>query len=107
MMSMRAVIAAALLALRRAAITPVSRKHDGIGDETSFCRPRTWTIDVPTGYAQFPREIIRPPRLLAARTYSDIRRWSVMPRGGHFAALEQPEALANEVREFFRPLRCR
>jgi pimeloyl-ACP methyl ester carboxylesterase len=30
-----------------------------------------------------------------------------MPRGGHFAALEQPEALANEVREFFRPLRCR
>jgi pimeloyl-ACP methyl ester carboxylesterase len=32
---------------------------------------------------------------------------SVMPRGGHFAALEQPEALANEVREFFRPLRRR
>ena len=67
--------------------------------------PEGQTIDVPTGYAQFPREIIRPPRTLAARTYSDIRRWSVMPRGGHFAALEQPEALANEVREFFRPLR--
>jgi len=67
--------------------------------------PEGQTIDVPTGYAQFPREIIRPPRSLAARTYSDIRRWSVMPRGGHFAALEQPEALANEVREFFRPLR--
>jgi microsomal epoxide hydrolase len=66
--------------------------------------PEGQTIDVPTGYAQFPREIIRPPRSLAARTYSDIRRWSVMPRGGHFAALEQPEALANEVREFFRPL---
>jgi len=42
---------------------------------------------------------------LAARTYTDIRRWSAMPRGGHFAALEQPEALAREVREFFRPLR--
>jgi pimeloyl-ACP methyl ester carboxylesterase len=67
--------------------------------------PEGQTIDVPTGYAQFPREIIRPPRSLAARTYSDIRRWSVMPRGGHFAALEQPEALAKEVREFFRPLR--
>ena len=67
--------------------------------------PEGQTIDVPTGYAQFPREIIRPPRSLAARTYTDIRRWSVMPRGGHFAALEQPEALANEVREFFRPLR--
>ena len=61
--------------------------------------PAGRTIDVPTGYAQFPREIIRPPRSLAARTYGDIRRWSVMPRGGHFAALEQPEALANEVRD--------
>ena len=49
---------------------------------------------------------IRPPLSLAARTYTDIRRWSVMPHGGHFAALEQPEALANEVREFFRPLRA-
>jgi pimeloyl-ACP methyl ester carboxylesterase len=37
--------------------------------------------------------------------YSDIRRWSKMPKGGHFAALEQPELLAREVREFFRPLR--
>jgi pimeloyl-ACP methyl ester carboxylesterase len=42
---------------------------------------------------------------LAARTYTDIRRWTVMSRGGHFAAMEQPEALANEVREFFKPLR--
>jgi microsomal epoxide hydrolase len=57
------------------------------------------------GYAAFPAEILRPPRSLAERSYSDIRRWSVMPRGGHFAALEQPEALAEEVREFFRPLR--
>jgi len=63
------------------------------------------TIDVPTGYAQFPKEILRPPRSLAARAYTDIRRWTVMPRGGHFAALEQPEALATEIREFFRPLR--
>jgi microsomal epoxide hydrolase len=74
-------------------------------------RHRPWpipdgrTIDVPTGYAQFPAEILRPPRSLAERTYTDIRRWTAMPRGGHFAALEQPEALANEVREFFRPLR--
>jgi len=67
--------------------------------------PEGRTIDVPTGYAHFPAEILRPPRSLAERTYTDIRRWSVMPRGGHFAALEQPEALANEVREFFRPLR--
>jgi microsomal epoxide hydrolase len=64
------------------------------------------TIDVPTGYAAFPREILRPPRSLAARSFTDLRRWSTMPKGGHFAALEQPAALAEEVRAFFRPLRA-
>ena len=68
--------------------------------------PKGESVGVPTGYAEFPREILRPPRTLAARSFSDIRRWSVMPRGGHFAALEQPEALAQEIREFFRPLRA-
>jgi pimeloyl-ACP methyl ester carboxylesterase len=67
--------------------------------------PEGTTVDVPTGYCEFPREILRPPRSLAERTYTDLRRWSVMPRGGHFAALEQPDALADEVRAFFRPLR--
>ncbi|HEX2567438.1 MAG TPA: epoxide hydrolase [Burkholderiales bacterium] len=59
------------------------------------------SVKVPTGYAQFPKEILTPPRALAAKTYTDIRRWSVMPKGGHFAALEQPEALAREVKAFF------
>ncbi len=63
-------------------------------------------IKVPTGYCEFPREILRPPRSVAERTFADIRRWSVMPRGGHFAAMEQPDALAQELREFFRPLRA-
>jgi microsomal epoxide hydrolase len=63
------------------------------------------SVTVPTGYCQFPREILRPPRSLAERTFADIRRWSVMPRGGHFAAMEQPDALAHEIREFFRDLR--
>jgi microsomal epoxide hydrolase len=67
--------------------------------------PEGQTVQVPTGYAEFPKEILHPPRSLAAKTYTDIRRWSVMPRGGHFAALEQPEALAREVVEFFRALR--
>jgi pimeloyl-ACP methyl ester carboxylesterase len=62
-------------------------------------------IGVPTGYAEFRREILLPPRSLAERVYSDIRRWTKMERGGHFAALEQPAALAGEIREFFRPLR--
>ena len=67
--------------------------------------PEGGKISVPTGYTEFPHEILRPPRSLAEKTYKDIRRWTVMPRGGHFAAMEQPEALANEIREFFRPLR--
>ncbi|TCZ65415.1 epoxide hydrolase family protein [Roseicella aquatilis] len=67
--------------------------------------PEGTTVDVPTGYCEFPREILRPPRSLAARTYTDIRRWTVMQRGGHFAALEQPAALAAEVQAFFRALR--
>jgi microsomal epoxide hydrolase len=67
--------------------------------------PQGKTIDVPMGYAEFPKEILTPPRSLAEKTYTNIRRWSVMPKGGHFAALEQPEALAREVTEFFLPLR--
>ncbi len=63
------------------------------------------TVDVPMGYVQFPREILRPPRSVAERLYTDIRRWTVAERGGHFAAMEQPELLAREIRAFFRPLR--
>ena len=68
--------------------------------------PDNGPITVPTGYAAFPTEIVRPPRSLAERTYRDIRRWTVMERGGHFAAMEQPEALAHEILEFLRPLRA-
>ena len=67
--------------------------------------PAGKTVDVPTGYAAFPREIRRPPRSIAEKDYTDIRHWSVMAKGGHFAALEQPAALAADIAEFFRPLR--
>ena len=67
--------------------------------------PQDARIGAPTGYAQFPKEILRPPRSVAERTYANIQRWTEMKKGGHFAALEQPEALAREIREFFRPLR--
>jgi microsomal epoxide hydrolase len=60
-------------------------------------------IEVPTGYCQFPKEILRPPRDAAERVFN-IRRWSVMERGGHFAALEQPQVLVSEIRAFFRDL---
>ncbi len=67
--------------------------------------PAGETVKVPTGYSEFPREILRPPRSIAERTFTNIQRWSVMQRGGHFAAMEQPEALADEICALFRPLR--
>ena len=76
-----------------------------------FRRHRPWMIPdgaavtAPTGYAEFPREILKPPRSVAEKMFVDIRRWTRMTHGGHFAAMEQPEALAHEIRAFFRPLR--
>jgi pimeloyl-ACP methyl ester carboxylesterase len=67
--------------------------------------PEGASVSVPTGYSEFPREILRPPRSIAERTFTQIYRWSVMERGGHFAAMEQPDALAAEIRASFRPLR--
>jgi pimeloyl-ACP methyl ester carboxylesterase len=61
-------------------------------------------VEVPTGVAVFPAEIPVPPRSLAQRLYN-IQRWTEMPAGGHFAALEQPQALVEDIRAFFRPLR--
>ncbi|MEQ8396676.1 epoxide hydrolase family protein [Thalassobaculum sp.] len=55
-------------------------------------------ITVPMGYLQSPREILRPPRSAAARVYTDIRRWETLEKGGHFAALENPDTLAAELR---------
>jgi pimeloyl-ACP methyl ester carboxylesterase len=61
-------------------------------------------IDVPAGHARFPAEIMHPTRAWAEKVY-DIRRWTAMPAGGHFAAAEEPEALAADIAEFFRELR--
>jgi pimeloyl-ACP methyl ester carboxylesterase len=61
-------------------------------------------INLPTGIAMFPREVMRVPRRAAERKY-DLRRWSELTRGGHFAAMEQPELLVEEIRSFFRPFR--
>ena len=61
-------------------------------------------IEVPAGVAIFPKDIGVPPREWAERTLR-VQRWTEMPRGGHFAALEEPELLAEDMRAFFRPFR--
>lgn len=57
-------------------------------------------VQVPTGIARFPKEIFRPPRSWCEAAYT-ITHWTDMPRGGHFAAFEQPELFVDDVRAFF------
>jgi pimeloyl-ACP methyl ester carboxylesterase len=61
-------------------------------------------VTVPCAVARFPREEPMPPRSWVERGY-DVQRWTEPPRGGHFAAMEQPELLARDIRDFFRPVR--
>jgi microsomal epoxide hydrolase len=64
----------------------------------------TSPVPVPMGYARFPGDGFMPPRAWVERLY-DVQRWTVMPEGGHFPALEVPDLLVEDVRAFFRPLR--
>lgn len=59
---------------------------------------------VPAAFAMFPKDLSHPPREWAERFFN-VQRWTQFDHGGHFAAMEQPEALAQDIREFFRPLR--
>ncbi len=61
-------------------------------------------ITVPVGIARFPLEAPFPPREWIERVYN-ITHWTDMPRGGHFAAMEEPALLAADLRTFFRSLR--
>ena len=61
-------------------------------------------INVPTGAAIFPAEIFITPKAWAEASY-DLRHWTVMSEGGHFAALEKPQLYLEDLRKFFRLLR--
>ena len=62
-------------------------------------------VEVPSGFAIFPGDLVRPPREWLERTANVVRAtWP--PRGGHFAPFEQPELYVQELREFFRPFRA-
>lgn len=61
--------------------------------------PGPVAVRVPTALAVFPADLVQPPQSWAARGY-DVVRYTRMPRGGHFAALEQPDLLAADIRAF-------
>jgi pimeloyl-ACP methyl ester carboxylesterase len=61
-------------------------------------------VELPTGVAAFPKEIVRAPRGWCEAGYN-ITRWTTLPRGGHFAAFEQPELYVDDVSAFFDTVR--
>ena len=61
-------------------------------------------VEAPTACAVFPGDVIHMPRRWA-EGYYNLKRWTVMPVGGHFAPMEEPELLVEDVRTFFRTLR--
>ncbi|MGU7841893.1 epoxide hydrolase family protein [Burkholderia sp. AW33-5] len=61
-------------------------------------------VAAPVAFARFPKEISRPPRSWVERVF-DVVQWTDMPSGGHFAAMEEPELLADDIRRFFRRFR--
>jgi microsomal epoxide hydrolase len=72
---------------------------------TAATSPWTGRVDVPTGHAVYPRELLQTPRVWAEQRYN-IVHWSEQPRGGHFAAFEQPKLFVDDIRAFGRVLRA-
>jgi len=73
-------------------------RHGGMWQETPEF------VAAPTGVARYPKEVLRFPRSWVERQYN-VTHWAVQPRGGHFAAMEQPELFALDLRNFFRTVR--
>jgi len=73
-------------------------------NRSGVLRERLPFIEVPTGVARYPKEILRWPRSWVEEQYN-VTRWVTMPRGGHFAAMEQPELFVDDLRQFFGTVR--
>ena len=71
----------------------------------SFGRARPTEVRVPVGVTVYPKEIVTPVRKWMEADYPNICYWSEQPRGGHFAAFEQPELFVDDVRKCFRQFR--
>jgi microsomal epoxide hydrolase len=76
--------------------------YRGAAEERASGRFEGLKVAVPTAIALFPKEFLPPPPRRTVERYYDVRRWTRMASGGHFAALEEPAALAEDVRLFLR-----
>jgi pimeloyl-ACP methyl ester carboxylesterase len=73
--------------------------------ERASAAPTATPITVPAGFSMFPKEVLRTSRRWAEARFTDVIHFHELERGGHFAALEQPEVFADEVRQTFRSVR--
>lgn len=79
--------------------------YRGVTEQKPRALPPGGRVEVPTAFAGFPADVApTPPKEWIERAY-DLRRHTVMPKGGHFAALEEPQLLVEDIRDFLRPLR--
>jgi microsomal epoxide hydrolase len=62
-------------------------------------------LSVPLGVAVFPHDIVLPIRRFAERGFPNIVHWSEFERGGHFAAMEEPDLFVGDLRAFARTLK--
>jgi epoxide hydrolase len=70
----------------------------------SFAKPNLDPLHIPVGASIFPKEIFRSSRRWAEKRFLTLVHWNELPKGGHFAAFEQPEVFVNEVRDCFRTM---
>jgi len=79
--------------------------YRGAAQQKPRALPAGAKVETPTGFAAFPADLApAPPKEWVERAFN-LRRHTVMPSGGHFAALEEPDLLVEDIRAFFRPLR--
>ena len=81
--------------------------YNGVAQEHARGESDGLKVTCPTAVAEFPKEFIPYPSRDAVARYYNLQRWTVMPSGGHFAALEEPEAFCADVRAFFLGVRQR
>ncbi|MGH8324953.1 MAG: epoxide hydrolase family protein, partial [Steroidobacteraceae bacterium] len=85
-------------------VTSVRYYYEARVDPWQPVHTRMPVVEAPTAIGVFPRELLIPPRSWAERYYN-LKRWTPMTAGGHFAPSEEPEQLVADIRAFYRALR--